>query len=54
VTSKGGSISAEHGIGEDKVSYLQRHKSQGELDLMRGLKQLLDPTGIMNPRKVLP
>jgi FAD/FMN-containing dehydrogenase len=54
VTSKGGSISAEHAIGEDKASYLQRYKSQEELDLMRELKQLLDPLGIMNPRKVPP
>jgi FAD/FMN-containing dehydrogenase len=53
VVSKGGSISAEHGIGEDKASDLQRYASREELDLMRGLKQLLDPIGIMNPRKVL-
>ncbi len=54
VVSKGGSISAEHGIGEDKASALLRYKGQAELDVMRGLKRLLDPLGIMNPRKVLP
>lgn len=48
-----GSISAEHGIGEDKVQWLQRFKSAEEMGLMRRIKRALDPLGIMNPRKVL-
>lgn len=49
----GGSFSAEHGIGLAKVAELRRYKSEIELDLMRSIKQALDPLGIMNPGKVL-
>jgi FAD/FMN-containing dehydrogenase len=49
----GGSFSAEHGIGQLKVSELERYASPVELDLMRTLKRALDPHGIMNPGKVL-
>lgn len=50
----GGSISAEHGIGQLKRDYLPRYKDAVELDLMRRIKAALDPQGIMNPGKVLP
>ncbi len=50
----GGSISAEHGIGLLKVDEMARYKSDVELDLMRRIKQALDPRGLMNPGKVLP
>ena len=49
----GGSISAEHGIGQLKREELQRYKSAVELDMMRAVKQALDPQWIMNPGKVL-
>ncbi len=49
----GGSISAEHGIGLEKRPYLHCSRSDTELRLMRSLKNLLDPTGILNPGKVL-
>ena len=49
----GGSISAEHGIGALKRADLARYKSEVELNLMRAIKQALDPLGIMNPGKVL-
>jgi FAD/FMN-containing dehydrogenase len=49
----GGSISAEHGIGQRKVSMLTRYKSPVELDLMRRIKQALDPNNLLNPGKVL-
>ena len=49
----GGSISAEHGIGQLKREELQRYKSAVELDMMRAVKRALDPQGIMNPGKVL-
>ena len=49
-----GSISAEHGIGRLKRDELPRYKSPLELDLMRRLKQALDPDDIMNPGKILP
>jgi len=48
-----GSFSAEHGIGQLKRSDLAHFKSPIALDLMRGIKQMLDPHGIMNPGKVL-
>lgn len=49
----GGSISAEHGIGQRKVGLLARYKSPVELDLMRRIKQALDPHNLLNPGKVL-
>ena len=48
-----GSISAEHGIGQLKRDELQRYKSPVELALMRSIKQMLDPQGLMNPGKVV-
>ncbi|APW39856.1 hydroxyacid dehydrogenase [Rhodoferax koreense] len=53
VFAHGGSISAEHGIGQLKRDVLPRYKSEVELDLMRRLKQALDPLGLLNPGKVL-
>jgi FAD/FMN-containing dehydrogenase len=50
----GGSISAEHGIGQLKLEENARYKSAVELRLMRALKQAIDPLGIMNPGKMLP
>jgi FAD/FMN-containing dehydrogenase len=53
VTSYGGSISAEHGIGRIKVDELAHYRSRTELDVMRSLKRALDPHNIMNPGKVI-
>jgi FAD/FMN-containing dehydrogenase len=49
----GGSISAEHGLGQLKREEVLRYKSGTEMDLMRAVKQALDPRGLMNPGKVL-
>ncbi|AOS64031.1 FAD-binding oxidoreductase [Actinoalloteichus hymeniacidonis] len=49
-----GSISAEHGLGQSKREVIADYKPAVELDLMRGIKQLFDPAGLMNPGKVLP
>ncbi len=49
----GGSISAEHGLGQMKRDEITRHKSAVELNMMRAIKKALDPIGIMNPGKVL-
>ena len=49
----GGSFSAEHGIGRLKVAELERYASPVELDLMRAIKHVFDPNGILNPGKVL-
>jgi len=53
VLRMGGSISAEHGIGVLKRDELPGVKDKVAIELMRGLKALLDPLGIMNPGKVL-
>ncbi len=53
VDESGGSISAEHGLGQLKRDEITHHKTKIELDMMRALKRALDPTGIMNPGKVL-
>ena len=53
VAACNGSISAEHGIGALKRDDLVRYKSKVELDMMRAIKNALDPLGIMNPGKVL-
>jgi FAD/FMN-containing dehydrogenase len=53
VARTGGSISAEHGIGQMKRAELARFKSPVEIALMRKLKAALDPKGILNPGKVL-
>ena len=49
----GGSISAEHGLGQLKREEARRYKSKTEMDLMRLVKQALDPRGLMNPGKLL-
>jgi FAD/FMN-containing dehydrogenase len=53
VIKLGGSISAEHGIGVMKRDLLAMAKDPVELDIMRDIKQALDPQNIMNPGKVL-
>ncbi|KAI8109400.1 hypothetical protein M9434_000684 [Picochlorum sp. BPE23] len=52
VTSLGGSISAEHGIGQMKSAALAQTKPKNALHLMRDLKKTIDPKGIMNPYKI--
>ena len=53
VARLGGSISAEHGLGQLKREAIRSQKSPLELELMRVLKTALDPKGLMNPGKVL-
>ncbi|MCC7459314.1 MAG: FAD-binding oxidoreductase [Nitrospira sp.] len=54
VLARGGSISAEHGIGVLKLHELQQRKSPVALAMMRAIKQALDPHGTLNPNRVLP
>lgn len=49
----GGSISAEHGVGTDKLAYLGLTRSDAEIAVMRRIKRALDPNGILNPGKLL-
>jgi len=53
VAALGGSISAEHGLGQLKRDEITRHKNPLELELMRAVKRALDPQGLMNPGKVI-
>jgi len=53
VTEWGGSISAEHGIGQMKVSELERLSDPAALSMMRAVKGALDPHNILNPGKLL-
>ncbi|WP_374405890.1 FAD-binding oxidoreductase [Pelagerythrobacter sp.] len=54
VTRWGGSISAEHGIGQMKRDELGRLGDPVALDMMRRVKQALDPYGMLNPGKLVP
>jgi FAD/FMN-containing dehydrogenase len=51
---RGGSVSAEHGIGLEKQPWLALSRSEAEIALMRRIKDALDPKGILNPGRVLP
>ena len=53
VAALGGSISAEHGLGQLKRDEIVRHREPLELELMRAVKRALDPRGLMNPGKVI-
>ena len=48
----GGSVSAEHGIGLERRAVLAHSRSAGEIALMRQVKTLIDPKGLMNPGKI--
>ena len=49
----GGSVSAEHGVGMVKKKYLGYTKSAEEIVVMKGIKRVFDPNGIMNPGKLI-
>jgi FAD/FMN-containing dehydrogenase len=52
LSAHGGSISAEHGIGLLKKPYLGQARSEEEISLMRAMKRVFDPAGILNPGKL--
>jgi FAD/FMN-containing dehydrogenase len=54
VVAAGGSISAEHGIGQMRLTELGRLGDPARLSAMRAIKQAMDPKGIMNPGKLVP
>lgn len=53
VASLDGSISAEHGLGQLKRKEIHHYKNKLELELMRNIKNTIDPKGLMNPGKVI-
>ncbi|WP_417621123.1 FAD-binding oxidoreductase [Parasphingorhabdus sp.] len=54
VIAAGGSISAEHGIGQNKRTELERLSSGARLSMLRAIKTAIDPKNIMNPGKLVP
>jgi FAD/FMN-containing dehydrogenase len=54
VAERGGSISAEHGIGRAKLAHLHLNRTPAEIDAMRAVKRALDPCGILNPGVLIP
>lgn len=54
VIAAGGSISAEHGIGQNKRTELERLSSDARLSMLRAIKSAIDPKNIMNPGKLVP
>jgi len=54
VIAAGGSISAEHGIGQNKRAELGRLSSDARLSMLRAIKTAIDPKNIMNPGKLVP
>ena len=53
VSELDGSFSAEHGIGQLKISQMEQYRPAVELEMMRKIKSALDPAGVLNPGKVL-
>lgn len=53
VVQLGGSVSAEHGVGQLRRAELEHYKTPVEMDLMRSIKRALDPLDLMNPGKVV-
>ena len=49
----GGLVSGEHGIGSGKIDYLADSVGEINVELMKGIKKVFDPKGILNPGKVV-
>ena len=54
VLGMGGSLSGEHGVGTAKLAFVERQLGADQVGVMRGIKQALDPAGILNPGKKIP
>jgi len=54
ISKESGSISAEHGLGLMKANCIHYSKNDAMVQMMRKMKNLFDPNGILNPYKVLP
>jgi len=49
-----GSLSGEHGVGMTKARYINMEIGPTALETMKKIKTMLDPNGILNPRKIFP
>jgi alkyldihydroxyacetonephosphate synthase len=54
IVAHGGTITHHHAVGHDHAPYMEAEVGETGLDVLRAVKQQLDPTGIMNPGKLLP
>jgi alkyldihydroxyacetonephosphate synthase len=54
ITANGGTISHHHGIGEDHLPWIAQEKGALGIEVLRAVKQALDPSGVLNPGKLLP
>jgi len=54
IVASGGTITHHHAVGRDHAPYMEAEVGQTGLDVLRAVKERLDPTGIMNPEKLLP
>jgi len=54
IVAHGGTITHHHAIGRDHAPYMEAEVGETGLDLLRAVKEQLDPSGIMNPGKLLP
>ncbi len=54
IVANGGTISHQHGIGEDHLPWISQEKGALGIEALRAVKQALDPTGVLNPGKLLP
>jgi alkyldihydroxyacetonephosphate synthase len=54
IVATGGTITHHHGVGRDHAPYMEAEVGRSGLDLLRAVKDQLDPTGVMNPGKLFP
>ena len=54
IVANGGTISHHHGVGEDHAAWIAQEKGPVGMAVLRGVKQVLDPAGVLNPGKLLP
>jgi alkyldihydroxyacetonephosphate synthase len=54
IVAAGGTITHHHGVGHDHIPYMEAEVGRSGVDLLRAVKEQLDPAGIMNPEKLIP
>jgi alkyldihydroxyacetonephosphate synthase len=54
IVTHGGTITHHHAIGRDHLSHMEAEVGQTGIEVLRAVKEQLDPSGIMNPEKLIP